>query len=73
MPNDKSKESISNNSPVTSSEDVLDKKRLFSKLVRVQYPMAQDVPISNEQEPNNSNMGYHAHMEELIEKYKYSY
>jgi len=52
MTNENSEEHISNNLPVSSAEEVLDKKALFSKLFKVQHPMTQEVPLEKREEPD---------------------
>ena len=70
MTNEKSKEHISDNLPAKPEQEAPDKKALFSKLFKVQYPMTQEAPSAKEEEPDYSKIGYHEHMDSLIEKYK---
>ena len=70
MRNEKSKEDISDNLRAKPEQNAPDKKALFSKLFKVQYPMTQEAPSPKEEEPDYSKMGYHGHMDALIEKYK---
>lgn len=70
MRNEKSKEDISDNLPEKPEQEAVDKKALFSKLFKVQYPMTQEAPSPKEEEPDYFKMGYHEHMDALIEKYK---
>jgi len=66
MSGDKSNEKSTEKSAV----GLLDKKALFSKLVRVQYPMAQDAPSPEVEEEDYSKMGYRQQMDALIKKYE---
>ena len=70
MRNEKSKEDISDNLRAKPEQNAPDKKALFSKLFKVQYPMTQEAPSPKDEQPDYSKMGYHEHMDALIEKYK---
>jgi len=70
MTNEKSKEETLDNLRAKPEQNAPDKKALFSKLFKVQYPMTQEAPSAKEEEPDYSKMGYHEHMDALIEKYK---
>jgi hypothetical protein len=70
MSADKSPETTSENSSEKSVEGSLDKKELFSKLLRVQYPMSQEAPVTKFEEEDLSNIAYRQWIDELIEKYK---
>ena len=70
MTNEKSKEDISDNLSAKPEQEAFDKKALFSRLFKVQYPLSQEVTSVKEEEPDYSKMSYHEHMDALIEKYK---
>ena len=70
MPADKSPETTSENSSEKSVEGSLDKKELFSKLFRVQYPMSQEAPVPTVDEADLSDLAYRQRIDELIKKHE---
>ena len=67
---DKSNENGSDHSSEKSTEGPLDKKELFAKLFRVQYPMSQEAPVTKLEEDDYAKMSYKEQMNALIKKYE---
>ena len=70
MSEDKSSAKGSEHSSEKSAESSLDKKELFAKLFRVQYPMSQEAPVTKLEEDDYAKMSYNEQMDALIKKYE---
>jgi hypothetical protein len=70
MSADKLPETTSENSSEKSVEGSRDKKELFSKLFRVQYPMSQEAPVPKVDEADLSDRAYRQWIDELIKKHE---
>ena len=69
MENDENKSNVTVGISAPLSDQPIDKKKLFTNLFKVQYPMAQDEPLQQPKTTKDDNKSYNERMNEWLEKH----
>lgn len=70
MENDETKSNVTAGTSTSSSDQPIDKKKLFANLFKIQYPMAQDEPSQKQETTEDANKTYNQLMDDWIKKYE---
>jgi len=70
MENDETKSNVTAGTSTPSSDQPIDKKRLFENLFKIQYPMAQDEPSQKQETTEDAKKTYDERMDEWIKKHE---
>ena len=70
MENDETKSNVTAGTSPPSSDQPIDKKKLFSNLFKTQYPMAQDEPLQKQETTEDAKKTYDERMDEWIKKHE---
>jgi hypothetical protein len=63
MENDKNKSNMTAGTSTPSSNQPIDKKKLFANLFKIQYPMAQDEVLEHQKPTEDDNKTYDESMD----------
>ena len=70
MENDKNKSNMTAGTSTPSSNQPIDKKKLFANLFKIQYPMAQDEVLQQQEPTENDKNTYDERMDKWIKKHE---
>lgn len=70
MENDEIKSNVRAGTSASSSDQPIDKDKLFANLFKIQYPMAQDEPLQKQETTKDANKTYNQLMDDWIKKYE---
>ena len=70
MENDETKSNVTTDISTPSSDQPIDKKKLFANLFKVQYPMAQDEVLEQQKPTEDDKKTYDESMDEWIKKHE---
>jgi hypothetical protein len=70
MENNETESNVTAGTSIPSSDQPIDKKKLFANLFKIQYPMAQDEPLQKQETTEDDRKTYDERMDEWIKKHE---